>query len=141
MSLPEYDLDSVEENNNTGYEPGEYFFEVTNAVEHEGPKGMCTKATLRFEGPNDFSKDVYFSYSSKALFKILEFIAATGIEKPTEHEHFIGAKGKAMMVKPEGSKYLDVDRFISMNEAVESPEKKTFEVNSDTKKEIDSLPF
>ncbi len=118
MSLPEYDLDKVEDKGKKEYPEGEYFFEVTDSREKESKAGnVYTSLVLAVEIDDNTIKvfDNVF-YSEKALFRIKQIMDSTGIDRPTEHDHFIGAKGKAKFVKGDNG-YLEVKWYISQVEA------------------------
>ena len=118
MSLPDYDLDKVEDKGGSKFEAGEYFFEIKDAKEKTAKTGtVYTALTLDVETSTGQCKvfDNVF-YSEKALFKLKQLVDATGMSQPKETEDFIGATGKAKFILGERG-YLEVKWYISRAEA------------------------
>lgn len=114
MSLPSYNLDSVEETGKKVFAPGDYSFTVKDAKEKTAKTGtVYTALTLEVETDNGECKvfDNIF-YSEKALFKLKAFVGTTGMNPPKETEDFIGAMGKAKFIVGD-SGFLEVKWYIT----------------------------
>jgi len=95
-------------------QPGEYWFEVTKAEEKTSAAGnIYTALTMKVDTGNR-SATVFTNihYSEKALFIVGKFVECTGISFPTEHDHFIGARGQAYFGLNDKD-YLEPKKYIS----------------------------
>lgn len=118
MSLPKYNLDTVEDKGRKEYPEGEYFFEIKSATEKTATTGtVYTSLVLAVDIDGD-TVNVYDNmfYSEKALFRLKQLVEATGMKNPEDNDDFIGESGKAKFVVGEKG-YLEVRWYISKSDA------------------------
>jgi len=118
--------------------PGVYPFFVEKAVESKTLDDKeYTALTLKVSiDDRDVTCFDNMYYTPKALFRIAQFSEACGIDKPTEHDHYVGAQGKANFDLNERG-FLNVKWYIT-DGPVQSVPTAPMENSS---AEIDEIPF
>jgi hypothetical protein len=141
MEIPEYNFDNVEEKSPMKKdEPGDYFFEVVDAKNKTAQSsGNVYTSLVMMVDTGEREAKVFTSmfYSEKSLFRLKQFIDATGVTPPKEPEDYIGASGKAHFVLNDKG-YLEPKWYISKAEAGESPVAK---VKETFKADDQNIPF
>jgi hypothetical protein len=129
MEIPEYNLDGIENQSRKQDEPGDYFFEVSDAKNKtsQSSGNVYTSLVMMVDtGAREAKVFTNIFYSEKSLFRLKQFIDATEISPPKDPEDFIGASGKAHFVLNDNG-YLEPKWYISKAEAGSSPVKKVQE--------------
>lgn len=143
MSLPNYDLSNVKSNSKRVYEAGEYPFVVVEAVQKVAKNGTeytKLKLAVNVGAPKEITVYDGMFYSEKSLFRIKQFVEATGCNPPKEPDDYVGQSGWAMF-KPNDEGYLEVRWFIHKDRTKDkvAPEKKEASVTANA--DDDSIPF
>lgn len=142
MDIPEYNFDNVEDKSPMKKDvPGDYFFEVSDAVNKTSKAGnVYTSITMMVDtGEREAKVFTAMHYSAASLFRLKQFVDATGIEAPKNAEDFIGASGKAHFVINDNG-YLEPKWYVSKAEAGDSPVAKVKAVFESPEK-VDNIPF
>lgn len=142
MDIPEYNFDGVEERTPMKKdEPGDYFFEVSDATNKTSKAGnVYTSITMMVDtGEREAKVFTAMHYSAASLFRLKQFVDATGIKAPKDPMDFIGASGKAHFVINDNG-YLEPKWYVSKAEAGESPVAKVKE-QFQTPVKTEDIPF
>jgi hypothetical protein len=105
-----------------GFSEGVYDFVISGAELRtwaSGKLGMTVTAECYTDGIS-FNTWENFTFTPKAMFKLRELCKSVGVNFDNEDldtNDFLNKRGKATMVRKEGSKYLEVDFWISQEDA------------------------
>jgi len=125
-----------------GFPEGNYDFTITGAELRtwaSGNQGMSLTVECYQEGVS-FNSWENFTFTPKAMYKLREVCEATGVDfgnEDLDSDDFLNKTGKAAMCRKEGSKYLEVDYWISRSDVAKEAEGSS----STAKFAKDQVPF